>query len=380
VDGKPTKNPRYLETRADFINPINNYVADVGTHLARKVPMDQATLEPVNAVLPGRRNNPPGMEGGKKILPLSVYGPIHYQELPELFMDFFSSLTGKSPSTTGAGSEGALTKSPFNMLLPIYDMNSALISFVLGDYNAFTTPAGHIGTKVRVDHDISILIPELWARLTEEERDPKKLIEEGSLEKIEDFEYEGEVIPASRLGYRITESFCQEYLGKIFDEPQMVFSEDILKPEKQSLEAFVDGVKNITDGHKKVAQAYMRDGSINEAIPPLKALLYIMADGTYEGHTIESPQVRDLFKKENIIHSEWYTKRLENKRQIEIRLIEKKVRNVEAFIADPINKTIIDALDYDIKLEEAKIELEHLKSEGYLASQVGTLGAENIAV
>ena len=31
-------------------------------------------------------------------------------------MDFICSLTGKSPSTTGAGSEGALTKGPFNAL------------------------------------------------------------------------------------------------------------------------------------------------------------------------------------------------------------------------------------------------------------------------
>jgi hypothetical protein len=59
-------------------------------------------------MLPGRRNNPPA----PGIKPLAVYGPIHYQELPELFMDFIASLSGKSPSTTGAGSEGALTKGP----------------------------------------------------------------------------------------------------------------------------------------------------------------------------------------------------------------------------------------------------------------------------
>ena len=41
------------------------------------------------------------------IRPLAVYNPIHYQELPELFMDFICSLTGKSPSTTGAGSARA---------------------------------------------------------------------------------------------------------------------------------------------------------------------------------------------------------------------------------------------------------------------------------
>jgi hypothetical protein len=54
-------------------------------------------LNPVHAVLPGRRNNP--ADGVMR--PLAVFGPIHYQELPELFMDFVASLTGKSPSTTG---------------------------------------------------------------------------------------------------------------------------------------------------------------------------------------------------------------------------------------------------------------------------------------
>ena len=58
--------------------------------------------------------------------PLAVYNPIHYQELPELFMDFMCSLTGKSPSTTGFGSEGALTKGPFNALWPVVDLNNAL--------------------------------------------------------------------------------------------------------------------------------------------------------------------------------------------------------------------------------------------------------------
>jgi phosphoenolpyruvate carboxykinase (diphosphate) len=379
VDGKPTKNPRYLETRADFSNPIQTYIANIGTHFARKVPMNQAILEPVNAMLPGRRNNPPSLENGKKVLPLSVYSPIHYQELPELFMDYFSSLTGKSPSTTGAGSEGALTKAPFNMLLPIYDMNNALLSYILGDYHAFTTPAGHIGPNIRVDHDISMLIPELWVRLTEEERNPQKLIEEGSLEKIDDFEYEGELIPASRLGYRITESFCQGYLGKIFDEPEKVFDEGILRPEKQSLEAFADGVKNIASGHKKVAEAYMRDGSIHEAIPPLKALLYIMAEGTYEGHTINSKEVRDLFKREHVISSVWYQERLENKRKIEVKLLKKKIAYVEAFMANPVNNTIIQEMQYETKLAEAKKELEYLNTEEYLKTQVGTLGAEKVA-
>ncbi len=380
VDGAPSKNPRYLENRLDLLEPLNNYVADVGVRLARKIPMSDPVVHPVNAVLAGRRNNPPGMDQGKKILPLSVYGPLHYQELPELFMDFISSLTGKSPSTTGAGSEGALTKGPFNMLLPIYDLNNALLSFVLGDYHGFTTPAGHIGPDMRVDHDISILIPEIWARLSENERDPKVLIENGALEKVEDFEYEGKLIPASRLGYRITEVFSFKYLGKIFDEPQTVFTEGMLRPETQSLEDFVDGMKNIAEGHKKAAGFYFEDGSIDDAIPPLKAVLSVMALGAYEGKGIGDPEVRRLFDKDVILKSDWYQKRLENKQAIEIKLIEKKIESLKAFIANPLNASVIDEFQYMERLDKAEAILAHLQTDEYLDSLVGTLGAEDLAL
>lgn len=376
VDGKPSKNPRYLEHRSDFIDPLKTYVSHIGVRLARKIPLDKPVLMPVNAILAGRRNNPPGMEGDKKILPLSVYNPIHYQELPELFMDFISSLTGKSPSTTGAGSEGALTKAPFNMLLPIHDVNNALLSYILGDYAVFTTPAGYIGANVKVDHDISILIPEIWSRLSEEECRPEHLIGEGSFEKIEDFTYNGIHVPASRLGYRMTEVFSYKYLGKIFDEPQTVFNEEILKPETQSMDAFVDGIINISNGHKKAALDYFEDGSIELAIPPLKALLTIMAKGSYDGHTIESKEVRDLFDKNVVLSSEWYTERLKNKQLIDIRLIQKKIRNLEEFVSDPINKSIIKEFHYDEKLEQAKADLKHIESEQYLESLVGTIGAD----
>lgn len=378
VDGAPTKNPRYLETRSDFIDPLKSYVAETGTRLARKIPVDKPVLMPVNAILAGRRNNPPGMEKGKKILPLSVYNPIHYQELPELFMDLISSLTGKSPSTTGAGSEGALTKAPFNMLLPIYDLNSALLAYALGDYAVYTTPAGHIGPKVRVDHDISMLVPEIWARLTEKERDPKALIAEGALEKVEDFVHNGVTVPASRLGYRVTEVFSYSYLGKIFDEPQTVFNEGILRPEKQDFEAYVDGVLNIADGHKKAALSYFEDGGINAAIPPLKALLTIMAYGSFEGHDIESSEVRDLFKKENILKSEWYQKRLKNKQNLEIRLISQKIANLNQFISNPINQSVIREFKYDERLDKAKAELEMVETDGYIESLVGTIGADEL--
>src|SRR4029078_3854495 len=133
-------------------------------------------------VLAGRRNNPPDRKAN--IPPLAVYGPIHYQELPELFMDFVSSLTGKSPATTGFGSEGALTKGPFNALWPVVDLNNALVAAILTGYAGFTTSAGCVGPRYRVDHDVSLLVPEIWCRMRVAERDPRFLIEHGFLERV----------------------------------------------------------------------------------------------------------------------------------------------------------------------------------------------------
>src|SRR6476661_7216942 len=157
IDGKPTKNPRYLQLRPDLAHPRDRYVAEMGARLYRRVPLHAPVLFPVISVMSGRRNNRP--EEG--IRPLCVYGPIHYQELPELFMDYVCSLTGTSPSTTGAGSEGALTKGPFNALAATADLNNALVSMLLTGYGGFSSAAGFNGPRYRVDHDISLLIPEI---------------------------------------------------------------------------------------------------------------------------------------------------------------------------------------------------------------------------
>jgi hypothetical protein len=205
VDGQPTKNPRYLQDRLDLSQPDEAYIAKRSMQLFRGLGANTPVHQPVSAILSGRRNNPPDKENG--IRSLAVYNPIHYQELPELFMDYVCSLTGKSPSTTGAGSEGALTKGPFNAILPIHDLNAALVSMILTDLGGFSTAAGYIGSQVEVGHDVSFLVPELWCRLTPAEKDPAFLIREGMLKKLEDYEFDGRTIPASRLGYRTSPDY-----------------------------------------------------------------------------------------------------------------------------------------------------------------------------
>jgi len=376
VDGAPSKNPRYLQIRPDLVNPVDDRLAEVGIRLSRHIPIDEPVVHPVNAVLPGRRNNPAEKEAG--IRALSVYNPIHYQELPELFMDFICSLTGKSPSTTGAGSEGALTKGPFNMLSPTSDLNNTLLSHILTGYEGFSSAAGYVGADSRFDHDISLLIPELWCRLKEENRDPKKLIKEGSLKKVDDFEYKGEKIKASRLGYRITDNFLFRYMNRIFDEPQAIFTERMLKPEIQDLDAYADGINNIIEAQEKVSKNYFADGSIDSAIPPLKILLHIMAYGEYEGKDISNPELRKYFTREYVINSDWYKERLMRKQQIDVEYQKQQINYIKEFISNDLNSETVETLNLNDKIKEAKKDLEYFKSIEYLKDLNGTIGADHL--
>ena len=54
-------------------------------------------------------------------------------------------------------------------------------------------------------------------------------------------------------------------MGKIFDNPQAVFTEELLKPEIQDMASFVDGINNIVEAQQKVAQQYIDDGSVDDA-------------------------------------------------------------------------------------------------------------------
>jgi hypothetical protein len=374
VDGKRTKNPRYLQLRPDLANPRDRYVAEMGARLNRRLPLHAPVLFPVISVLSGRRNNRP--EEG--IRPLCVYGPIHYQELPELFMDYVCSLTGTSPSTTGAGSEGALTKGPFNALAATADLNNALVSMLLTGYGGFSSAAGFIGPRYRVDHDISLLIPEIWCRLFPHERDPRRLIEAGHLERLEDYEYDGRPVLASRLGWRITARFVHTYFGRVFDNPTAVFADEILRPEVQDPAVFADGVNNITEAQQRVAAAYFTDGTIGDACPPLQALLHIMAQGHYEGKDAHHPEIRALFTREALLASDWYHERLTMKQQRDIALWERHVRGLSEFLARAGHRDEATRMGIGPRLEHARSELDRVRSPEYLTALVGTIGADPI--
>jgi hypothetical protein len=374
IAGKRSKNPRYLQVRPDIALPRDRYVAEMGARLNRRLPLHAPVLFPVISVLSGRRNNRP--EDG--IRPLCVYGPIHYQELPELFMDYVCSLTGTSPSTTGAGSEGALTKGPFNALTATADLNNALASMLLTGYAGFSSAAGFIGPRYRVDHDISLLIPEIWCRLFPYERDPVRLIEAGHLERLDDYEFAGRKVLASRLGWRITAKFVHTFFGRVFDNPTAVFTEEILKPEVQDPAVFADGVNNIVEAQQRVAEQYFADGAIGDACPPLHALLHIMAHGHYEGKDAHHPEIRALFTRDALLQSDWYHERLVTKQKRDVALWERHVRSLTEFLARAGHREEAERLGIAGRLEHARTELERVSIPAYLTSLVGTIGADPV--
>lgn len=372
VDGKPTKNPRYLQLRPDLEDPRAAYLAQTGTRLYRRLPADSPVINPVGAVLMGRRLNPP--EPGVRAL--CVLNPIHYQELPEAFMDLIASLTGKSPSTTGAGSEGALTKGPFNALPPIYDLNAALVSFIITDLPIFASAAGWIGHKLRVDHDVSLLVPEIWCRMSREERDPEYLIKHGYLERCEDWTHEGKPVLASRLGWRITSRFVQAFFGRVLSNPSSVFDEEFLRPELQDPAIFADGMDNIVEAMKEAAARYFSDGSIEQACPPLKALLHIMRDGQWKGQGPTAPEFRALFTREAMLSSDWYRARLDAKHVIDTITWERHAKYLEKFLTLENYSDVASRLGVKHRLKRVLEQVRATTAPTYPETLKGTTGAE----
>jgi len=369
VDGKPSKNPRYLQKRPDLVNARDTYLADVSSRLFRRIPVDRPVFSPVGAVLAGRRTNPPQPEIGAP--PLAVFGPIHYQELPELFMDWMCSLTGKSPSTTGFGSEGALTKGPFNAVWPVVDLNNALVSAILTGYSGFTTAAGHVGPRYRVDHDISMLVPEVWCRMKPAEREPAWLIGNGFLEAVQDFELDGRKVLASRLGYRITARFADHFLGRLFETPSTVFTEEMLRPELQGWDVFAAGVNAIVEAQTRVARSYFEDGSVQAACPPLRALLHVMVHGQSEGMTLADPRLRSLFTRQATLQSDWYRERLRVKQQRDVALWKRHLGAIEAHRPEAG-----ELPDLEARRAAAREGLARASAPGYLDELTGTIGAD----
>ena len=114
-------------------------------------------------------------------------------------------------------------------------------------------------------------------------------------EKVPKMKHNGKDLPTEYLGYRITRRFAHEFLGRIFTDPVSVFPEDMIRPELQDEEQYAVSLNNLVDAGRIVAARYFKDGCIEKACPPLKALLEIMANGSWDGKGLLDPDFRKLF-------------------------------------------------------------------------------------
>ena len=198
------------------------------------------------------------------------------------------------------------------------------------------------------------------------------------MEPCRDFEHDGKIIRASRLGYRINARFIRAFFGRVFNHPGAVFTDDMLRPELQDRGTFVDGMENIIATQQRVARMYFEDGSVQQACPPLRALLHLMIHDQWEGKQLEHPEVRKLFTRESLLTSDWYAARLQAKQTIDAKLWRRHVAYLDKFMKRASHADEATRLGIADRLHHARVMLAAVEAPAYPESLNGTLGAEPI--
>ncbi len=184
------------------------------------------------------------------------------------------------------------------------------------------------------------------------------------------------MVPASRLGYRITPKFVSVFFGRMFNHPHSVLTEPMLRPELQDVAQFADAVSNVVETHRRVAMHYFNDGSVEDACPPLRALLHVMRDGHFEGQGLDGAAIRSLFTREAMLASPWYRERLRAKQQIDLRLWRGHSDYLARFLGSDGHAEEAERLGIRERLARARATVERVRSAAYLEELSGTIGAE----
>jgi len=100
-----------------------------------------------------------------------------------------------------------------------------------------------------------------------------------------------------------------------------------------------------------------------------------MANGDYEGKTVNDPAIRAMFSREYLLQSDWYQERLKIKQQRDCKLWQQHrdyilLRISETEPADPFHQELAN------KLESTEQMFAKVAHPSYLDSLQGTLGAD----
>jgi hypothetical protein len=140
-----------------------------------------------------------------------------------------------------AGTEGAVTKGPFNAPAQILDLKFRAVAFLFTGQEAFHRPPASSGRKSESDHDLSLLIPEIWCRMTPDERHVRPLDSGGPPRAMQGLRARRPGCSRA-AGYPAHAELRAHVLGRVFNHPHVVFTDEMLRPERQDLlDVFADG-------------------------------------------------------------------------------------------------------------------------------------------
>jgi hypothetical protein len=137
-------------------------------------------------------------------------------------------------------------------------------------------------------------------------------------------------------------------------------------------------VDNIVSTQQRVAKMYFEDGSVEQACPPLKALLHIMAEGHYDGKGLDSVEVRNLFKRDRLLASDWYFARLKERQSVERKLWTRHAGYLQKFLKRKTHEDEAERLGVSARLDRARATLREVESDRYLEKLQGSIGAQPI--
>ena len=167
---------------------------------------------------------------------------------------------------------------------------------------------------------------------------------------------------ASRLGYRITALFADRFLGRIFETPDAVFPEEMLRPGEAGLDAFAAGVDAIVEAQKRVALKLFR-GWQRGGAPARRCGRCCTSWRTANGRAWAWAMraCAAMFTREAVLASDWYKERLRAKQERDVALWNRHIAALQSPCA---------------ALAEARAQLARVSSVAYLAELMGTIGAD----
>ena len=142
------------------------------------------------------------------------------------------------------------------------------------------------------------------------------------------------------------------------------------------MDAYVDGINNIAEAQQRVAQAYLEEGSVNDACPPLQALLHIMANGHYAGKTVDEPAIRHMFSRDYLLRSDWYQERLKIKQERDAALWRMNREYLQQKIEETLDNESGKRAYLQACIADAEEMMEAVGSKKYLDRLQGTPGAD----